>query len=141
MQYRFEEVSSSRDHVKILFGLLEVRDHVISHSKLPSFENHENFVKTHPYKHWYLIFDRNSCKGAFYIKHDNSIGLNVTVPDPGILRACLSFVSTNFVPEPEQPSEVPPYFYVNVPISNTNLIISLEREGLSPIQVSLRFHR
>lgn len=141
MQYRFEEVDSSLDHVQLLFGLLKVRKHVISHSKIPSFKNHEAFVKNHPYKCWYLIFELDVCVGSFYIKRDNSMGLNVTVTDPGMLRACLEFVSTNFTPEPEQPSEVPPYFYINVPISHSELITSLESAGLSPIQVSMRMHQ
>ena len=44
---------------------------------MPSKENHKKFVKEAPYKHWYLIYENEELCGSFYIKRDNSVGLNL----------------------------------------------------------------
>ena len=49
---------------------------------MPSFEEHKEFVRNHPYRGWWLIIDSiDSLKvlGSVYLNSDNSIGLNIDV--------------------------------------------------------------
>ena len=78
MSYFFERVTSTDEQIKILYDLLNARSYVISHRSLPSFETHRDFVKNHPYQDWFLISDESNYLGSFYLKKDNSIGLNLT---------------------------------------------------------------
>lgn len=138
MAYHFERIVPSDDHIDKLFQLLSERKHVISHTSLPSFENHSIFVKNHPYLHWFLVWKGPDCFGSFYIKKDNSIGLNLIYIDREALRACVDYVVENFTPQAEQHSVVPSFFYINVAYSNNNLLCFLEELGLTPIQISLK---
>ena len=112
---------------------------MISHRSLPSFES-TGFVK-HPYLHWFLIYDETSYFGSFYLKKDNSIGLNLTEYRKDILQACLDFIRENFTPQAPVPSMVPGYFYINISYLNGEALSTLQELGLNPLQISLRFEK
>ena len=72
------------DDSKLLYHLLKERPKQanISHDgNLPIFEEHEVFVKSNPYDHWYIIngFDLGADRdvGAIYITDRNEIGIAV----------------------------------------------------------------
>lgn len=138
-KYNFERIIATSDQTRKLYELLERREHKISHTKLPSYEEHCDFVKNNPYLHWYIVSDGPEHLGSFYIKKDNSIGLNICCPSRSVLTACLDFIKSSFTPQSSIASVVPNYFYVNVAYSNKKAIDTLEDLGLSPIQISLRF--
>lgn len=138
-KYNFERIIATSDQTRKLYELLERREHKISHTKLPSYEEHCDFVKNNPYLHWYIVSDGPEHLGSFYIKKDNSIGLNIYSPSRAVLTACLDFIKRNFTPQNSIASMVPDYFYINVAYSNKKAIDILEDLGLSPIQISLRF--
>jgi len=138
MSYQFERVVSSDDQIDRLYELLKQRIHVISHGDLPSYSNHSDFVKNHPYLHWFMVIDEFDCYGSFYIKKDNSIGLNLKVTTNEILAACVNFIQHNFKPRPAQPSMVPDFFYINVAHSNIQLRDAMKDIGLSSLQISFR---
>lgn len=52
-------------------------EQAISHKKMPTFEEHEKFVESRPYKEWYMLYDSNLIKiiGSLYISKNNEIGL------------------------------------------------------------------
>lgn len=52
----------------------------ISHRKMPTLPEHEAFVRSRPYPHWYLIDTENGYAGAVYLTDRDEIGI-------GILRA------------------------------------------------------
>ena len=63
--------------VKILYELLKTRppEACISHKKMPSYEKHKKFVRSAPYKYWYIITsDMGSVMGAIYLSRNNEIG-------------------------------------------------------------------
>lgn len=74
-------------HVKLLYELLLTRpDYAnISHQEVPTFERHAMFVKSRPYKVWYLIdpsedvidqaFTDYEIAGATYLTRLNEIGI------------------------------------------------------------------
>ena len=134
----FESVLKNDEHIKALYGLLKERNHSISHNELPSFEEHEKFVYSNPYRYWYLIFSGDSVAGSFNVKFDNSIGLNAKYHTYELIGTIIAFIRKNLTPCEASSSLVPPYFYVNVASSNTELQNLLGQMDLSPIQVSFK---
>lgn len=72
--------------LKFLYDLLKERpDYAnISHKKMPTYEEHCAFVKSNPYKHWFLVLnfeltDINLCFviATVYITKQNEIGIAV----------------------------------------------------------------
>ena len=121
---KFLKINESKSHIKLLYDFLEKRNHNISHHAMPDFETHEIFVKQNPYKFWYFIENNQKLVGTFYIKYDNSIGLNLIEYSKITLEKTIEFIRKNFIPEKESPSIVPPYFYINTPINNKKLHFS-----------------
>ena len=79
--------------------MLRKRVFSISHNLMPSKENHKKFVEGAPYKHWYLIYENEELCGSFYIKRDNSVGLNLVRQRTLILEKTIRFIKSSFLPE------------------------------------------
>ena len=135
---KFLKITGSDAQVRLLYDFLQKRTHNISHLKIPDFETHEIFVKQNPYKFWYFIENNKKLVGTFYIKYDNSIGLNLIEHSKIVLANTLEFIRLNFTPEKECPSIIPPYFYINTPIKNKELHFILQELGLKSIQISFK---
>ena len=65
-----------------LYELLRERDPIynISHKKMPSYDEHEEFIKTKPYANWYIIFLNEKKIGAGYLSFYDEIGISF-LPD------------------------------------------------------------
>lgn len=65
-----------------LYGLLAEREPYqnISHKEMPTFENHVKFVKSKPYKEWFVIYDTEQKKrvGSVYLSKENEIGVFIS---------------------------------------------------------------
>ena len=63
--------------VEFLFNLLKERDPRanISHNKMPTYDEHVNFVKSKPYSKWYIIFKSEQKVGSIYLTKNNEIGI------------------------------------------------------------------
>lgn len=133
-----EKIVNSSNQVNILFDLLNQRTHSISHRKMPSFAEHQKFVKSSPYRAWYLVFFKTKCIGSFYIQDDNSIGLNINELNVQKLNFCINFIKANYHPFPEKKSKIPGYFYLNAPFLDKNYLSLLQKLNLKPIQTSFR---
>ena len=48
---------------------------------MPDFKTHKKFIENNPYIHWYLFSLNGKFIGTFYIKDDNSIGINTNFPN------------------------------------------------------------
>ncbi|MBO8217655.1 GNAT family N-acetyltransferase [Prochlorococcus marinus] len=123
-----------------LYKLLQTRKFSISHKNLPSFNEHKKFVKSIPYKDWYLIYQNSVAIGTFYIQNDNSIGLNLNNPSLRIVKNISKYIRTNFDPNPPEPSKVAPYFFINIAESNKRMLNILKVIGCEPLQVSFRLN-
>ena len=134
----FELVVNNDEQIRALYNLLKERTYSISHRKLPSFEEHEKFVRSNPYRYWYLISFEGSLVGSFYVKFDNSIGLNVNYQTYDLVRSIIVFVRENLTPWMASASLVSPYFYVNVASSNMELQNLLAQMDVRPLQVSFK---
>ena len=62
-----------------LFDLLaERKPHQnISHQRMPSYEEHCQFVNSMPYKAWYLIEEKDEILGTVYLTKQNEIGIQL----------------------------------------------------------------
>lgn len=134
----FIKVTGTDFQIKVLFELLEKRIYKISHKKMPDYKNHEYFVKQNPYKEWYLIKKDKDYLGSFYIKYDNSIGLNLSDYSINILSLIISYIKKNFTPENALESMIPPYFYMNTSSENKKLHCILNELKLTSIQISYK---
>lgn len=132
----FKEVDENDN--KVLFELLKQRSYSISHNNIPSWEEHEEFVKAHPYRYWAIILENNCPIGTLYLQDDNSIGLNINEPTLYVVSRALTIIKTKFKEIREKKSKVPPYFYVNVPYNNGRLGELLATLDAVPIQTSYR---
>ena len=134
----FEQVVCSKAQIEVLYSLLKKRTYSISHERLPTFEEHKKFVEGNPYRCWYIVKDTSESLGSFYIKGDNSIGLNLIEPTIFLVEQIFDYVRKNFEPNPEDPSIIPGYYYINVPEKNEKLISILETLGEKRLQVSFK---
>jgi RimJ/RimL family protein N-acetyltransferase len=68
------------DH--FLYKLLEERDPVIniSHRKMPRYRDHVAFIKSQPYREWFVIWSNefNKLVGSLYITVNNEIGIFIS---------------------------------------------------------------
>jgi L-amino acid N-acyltransferase YncA len=134
--YKFKKVSS--DDSSLLYNLLKKRKFKISHQNLPSLKLHLSFIKSNPYRFWYLIYYKNLPIGTFYIQNDNSIGLNIIDPSNKLIKKSILYIKQHFKPKPPIASKVPPYFYFNASFEDLKLIRLFKFNDLIPLQISFK---
>ena len=88
MKYNLKLKEVDEKDVQFLYNLLEERKPVtyISHKKMPTYEEHVNFVKSSPYSKWYIIEVDGERAGSIYLTKQNEIGifLNEGLQEKGI---------------------------------------------------------
>jgi len=69
--------SVKKSDSNFLYELLKQRDPRanISHKKMPSFKQHENFIRSKPYSKWYIIQSSKNDVGSIYLSKNNEIGI------------------------------------------------------------------
>lgn len=69
------------DHERVLYDLLKERDGRedinISHERMPTFDEHQEFVRSRPYRAWYLIFVEDAVVGSIYLTRKHEVGVFV----------------------------------------------------------------
>ncbi|MBI3255107.1 MAG: N-acetyltransferase, partial [Nitrosarchaeum sp.] len=67
----------NRFDYKFLYESLKNRDPKanISHKVMPTYQEHIQFVKSKPYKVWYIIYFGNAKAGSIYLSKQNEIGI------------------------------------------------------------------
>ena len=88
MKYNLKLKEVDEKDVQFLYNLLDERKPVtyISHKKMPTYEEHVNFVKSGPYSKWYIIEVDEERAGSIYLTKQNEIGifLNEGLQEKGI---------------------------------------------------------
>ena len=133
-----ELVTGADSQIFSLYSLLKKRKHTISHREIPDFERHKEFVHKHPYKYWFIFGENEEILGSFYIKNDNSIGMNLNKCSVENVKAIISYIKENIEPSAHEASLIPPYFYLNIPSTNKELQKILHDLDIISIQVSYR---
>lgn len=135
-QVDFEHVLPSEAQIESLFELLVQRLHKISCEDV-SYIEHKRFVKSHPYRDWFLIGVSDRYVGSFYVSKENTIGINVSDEYTSlVVSQIINFVKENFKPLPPIPSIRSEKFAVNVPPSNLQLANALEAVDAKIAQIS-----
>lgn len=137
MDIEFENLTGDDGQINILYGLLSKRSHTISHTQMPSYAQHSDFVRNHPYLSWHLIKVGGCYIGSFYVTDQNTIGINIL--DDWIVKSFSSVIEqikSNLVPLPAIKSIRSEFFSINVAPSNVKLIEALERKGCVLAQLS-----
>ena len=64
---------------EILYKLLQERKDYqnISHKRLPSYEDHQSFIQSYPYRSWSMIEVKSVIVGAIYLTYNNEIGIHL----------------------------------------------------------------
>ena len=133
-----EKLIGNEKQILILYELLEKRSHNISHQKMPTMDQHKQFVKNNPYKVWYLVLYNKNPIGSFYIKYDNSVGIKLQIQEYKIIHYIVKYIFSNYQPEESISSEVPPYFYFNISSDNDELKNLFKRMQINKFQESYR---
>ena len=62
---------------RFLYELLKERKQSIniSHRKMPTFNEHVNFVLSKPYSKWYIIYYGKNKSGSIYLSKQNEVGI------------------------------------------------------------------
>lgn len=129
---RFVRVKRCKGHAEILYELLKQRTLIIgniSHFKLPTRKQHLDFVMTHPYRAWYLVYFRSAYVGTVYLLRNNCIGLVMIKPEQACVLAAIRLVTQKFRPLPAIPSIRTSRFDINVSPENVALIAILTEMG------------
>ena len=136
MTLDFEKIIPKSNQVSDLYELLLERKNSISHTDIPSLNEHNKFVLSHPYEAWYLIYKSEKLVGSLYVHSDNSIGLNINQSTKEDVSEIISFIKANHKPLPSVKSVRRGEFFMNVSYDNGDLIKSLQQLGKEEIQRS-----
>ena len=130
----FIEITSCENHISETYRLLKLRTSSISHEKEPTFREHEKFVINHPYRFWFLVKYSEEYVGSVYLKHDNSIGLNIMDDFSHLTKEVLQKVISSFEPLPPSKSMRTSNFIVNVALDDISLADVIKEFGGLEIQ-------
>ena len=122
----------------ILYELLSSRRYQISHESMPSKEEHAQFIQSSPYLQWFLVKENNSVVGSFYVKDDNSVGINLITPSKRLVGKIIEYVKNNIQIAEAVKSQIPRFFFINVAEANQELKQILNELGCSPVQTAYR---
>lgn len=82
------EPNMYNSHELFLYELLKERKPYmnISHKELPTWEKHQEFVKSKPYKNWYMIcpFGKTPPIGSIYVSNKGEVGLFISEKHQGL---------------------------------------------------------
>ena len=133
---RIEKKLSKKD-IKTLYDLLSKRNYSISHEIMPDFEEHKKFVKSNPYRAWYIIYFKEKAVGSFYLSNDNSIGINIEDhQDIECLKEILIFVKNNHSPLKHIKSKRAAKFHIHISPKNSFLKNTLEKLSKKLVQIT-----
>ena len=69
----------TKNDALFLYDLLKTRDPLanISHKKIPSYNEHVNFILSNPYAVWYIIEYEGKNIGSIYLSKQDEIGISL----------------------------------------------------------------
>lgn len=137
--YSFIKVKKNIEHIDALYELLKKRIYNISHSTLPAYNEHKNFVENNPYRVWYLIKDNNGYIGSLYLLNDNCIGIFVDPKYEQATEYAISWLLMKHKPLPGIKSIRSPNFHINVAPGNNSLKTAIQNIGGTKIQITFSF--
>lgn len=134
-------VCLTEKHIKFLYKLLKERkiQDSISHKKLPSIEKHKIFVKSKPYRYWYIIEVDGLFFGSAYITKTNSIAIHLMKSNILLYEKILGYIIENIQPLKPLPSIRGRNFIVNLSVNSTTYSKCIKKIGGVKIQETFGF--
>jgi len=130
-------VVPTQDQIKTLYELLNQRKYDISNFTKISINEHESFVKSKPYRTWYIVYKSNREIGSFYLSTANTIGINlIDSINIQTIESIIKYVKKNYKPLPEIKSFRAGKFSINVSPNNELLKKVIEELGFKSVQIS-----
>lgn len=133
LKFRLLDSHISTNDIGYLYLHLSQRtqDESISHKEMPTYDDHYMFVKSMPYKFWYMIEKSAKVIGNFYMTHKKEFGIFI-IPEyrnQGIGK----LIVEDFL------GHAP--LFANINPKNTKSIKLFESLGFEHIQNTYRFNR
>lgn len=138
-QVQLVPVSNSDEHNSALYELLKKRHSGISHETLPTFTEHEEFVRNHPYRYWFIVVCNSKHIGSVYIQKDNTIGVNLLLEHIDKTEFVLSHLLSHYKPLAPVKSVRSKWFCINVPAEDENLVYEISKLKAIEIQRTYAF--
>jgi hypothetical protein len=138
---QLEKVTTSENHKKILFNLLQQRAFSISRDHNILFSDHSKFVDNHPYRAWFLIKYDDEAIGSAYVVKDNSIGIDLAKNKLMHVEKTLELLMDKFKPLKGKNSIRNKSFFINANYKNKPLMQVLESLNYIPLQISYQIKK
>ena len=132
----YDLIVPNKHQIEILFDLLNKRKHSVSHVDMPSWSEHDEFVKTNPYRAWYLIKDNENYIGTVYLTNENHISISFPYSNYSGVDEVLSWVIQNHKPLKGIKSVRPDCYQINIPASDVGFMALLDNMGYDQAQVT-----
>ena len=125
-----------KEHENFLYELLKNREKKISisHEKLPSFYQHKKFLRSSPYRHWFIIKKGSSLLGSTYITKSNCVAIHLLKNNKELIIKIISFIIRTFKPLKELPSIRRKEFIMNITSNNRLYAEILKQLGGKKVQ-------
>lgn len=133
---KFEKIIPTHSQNDELFSLLSTRKYSISHTRIPTKNEHSEFVSANPYRVWYLVYKNQSLIGSVYLHFDNSVGIDFIKYNESEVFLAIKYIKNNYKPLPPIKSVRRHNFFINVSPENENLVKILKKLHKSEIQRS-----
>lgn len=127
MELEFKQIKISDSN--FLYELLKSRNPIenISHKEMPTHKQHLNFIKSKPYKNWYIILYKKIPIGSLYLSKINEIGIHML---PKYDKTLFYTETINFIIKNNPDSRL----LVNVGNMNKKMISYYKKIGFQLIQ-------
>jgi hypothetical protein len=132
----FTKVKKTEEHAAVLYKLLKKRlhSHNISNANLPTYDEHELFVFSNPYRAWYLIQYEKNYVGSLYLLKSNSVGIFLLPRYINFFAPAIEFLMATYKPLPLIKSVRAPLFSINISPENADLIKAIGNFGGKLVQ-------
>jgi len=135
LKFNFVEIDkNNKTHLDSLYILLEKRLYNISHTKMPDYNSHCDFVINNSYRKWKLIYKEENLTGSYYLTFNNFIGINLLLCDTEDYKSLIEQILKIEKPLPEIKSIRNRNFLINTSPDNKNLIDALKFLEFQQIQ-------
>lgn len=129
---------NSQSCVYHLYRMLEEREpgESITHAKMPTYKEHEAFVRSAPYRAWYIITDGPLMVGSCLLTRNNEIGITIAKEHrrKGYASGALVLLTKLLDPLPASPSVRNGHFIANINPANEASIKLFSKLGFRHIQ-------
>jgi len=138
---KLQRIIPTNEQIALLYEFLENREFNISHKSMPSMDQHDSFVRNHPYRGWWLIYNADNSSqvvGSVYVSFDNSVGINMEMDKIEFtVEYFTEILKKEINPLPPESSKRFEDFFYNVSPKNNDLINWLSDCGYLVSQISL----